>query len=399
MRGNFFSFAVLSLLFFQMMAVAQPSVRLKDSDQLALNELSDKTSAAREDFKLEYYFELLDSKTPLDLELNPEVKRYIDLFLGNRRRDLELSLQRSQLYFPIIEQMLDKYDLPIELKYLAVIESGLNPLARSSSGAVGLWQILYTTCSLFDLNVDSYIDERCDPYKSTEAACKYLRYLYRTYHDWNLVMASYNGGPGEVRKAIERSGGKTDYWEIRPYLSYQSKNYVPAFMAIAYLMNYYEIYGVKAPKARIIYEYTDTLMLSYAVSFSQITANIDISLAELEFLNPSYRKDYIPDRETPCILVLPKDLIIEYIRNESKIISSRVDEPDYNQLVATAGATDNRSKIIHTVKQGEFCHKIAMNYDCTIENIKAWNKLSTTNLYPGQTLDIWVNSKKEIPSW
>ena len=150
----------------------------------------------------------------------------------------------SQLYFPIFDEALDRYSLPQELKYLTIVESGLNPLAVSKSGAVGLWQFLLNTSRLFDLEVTSYIDERRDPYKSTEAACRYLNYLNNTFHDWHLVLSSYNGGPGEVRKAIERSKGETDYWKLRPYLSEQAKNYVPAFIAAVYLMNFYKEHGI-----------------------------------------------------------------------------------------------------------------------------------------------------------
>jgi membrane-bound lytic murein transglycosylase D len=344
---------------------------------------------------IENYFRILDRNSPLDIQLNDEVRQQIDHYLKYHRTDLELSLQRSRLYFPLIEQMLDKYDLPLELKYLTVIESCLNPLAKSPSGAVGLWQFLYTTCSLFDLQVDSYIDERRDPYKSTEAACKYLTYLYRTYQDWNLVMAGFNGGPGEVRKAFERSGGKTDYWEIRPYLSEQSKNYVPAFMAVIYLMSYPQLYGLKSLSPEIRFEDTDTLMISYAISFQQITASINITSADLEYLNPLYKRRFIPDRTTPCTLVLPKELVLVYLDNEKKIVSTNFPEADYRMLLTNAGSTDNLVRVVHTVKRGEYCHKIALNYNCTIENIKAWNNLTTMDIYPGQTLNIWVKNQVE----
>lgn len=340
---------------------------------------------------LEACFKHLDQKTPIEVTLNDEVLTKIDFFLSQRRGDIELALQRAEVYFPLIEEMLDKYDLPLELKYLAVIESGLNPLARSSSGAVGIWQFLYNTCSLFDLQVDSYIDERKDPYKATEAACKYLSYLYLTYHDWNLVMASYNGGPGEVRKAIERSGGKTNYWEIRPYLSAQAKAYVPAFIAMMYLMTYPENHGLHKRPADLGYRMTDTLRISYAVSFQQISSVIGLPVSQLAEMNPMYSKLYIPRREQACILILPRELIPVYLRNEKKILTTSVPRTDYNTLLSEAGSTLNRNRVVHVVQRGEFCHKIAINYNCTIENIKAWNNLNSTTLYPGQTLNIWVH--------
>jgi membrane-bound lytic murein transglycosylase D len=332
----------------------------------------------------------LNRETPIEIEYNDDVKAYIDLFLGKRRSDVDLFLERSAYYFPIIEEALDRYNLPLELKYIAVIESGLNPLACSKSGAIGLWQFLYNTCSLFDLKVDSYIDERRDVYKSTDAACRYLQYLYLTFRDWNLVMAGYNGGPGEVRKAIERSGGKTNYWEIRPYLSNQAKNYVPAFIAIGYLMNNYAMYDFNyKPDDHLLK--TDTLHISYAVSFDQISSVIDISVKELEKLNPAYKRHHIPQLNTPCLLVLPEDRITEYLQAEKKVLEVKLPVESYKTLLANAGDMSDRTKILHVVQPGEYYHKIALRYNCTIENIKAWNGLSSMVIHPGQILEIWIN--------
>ncbi len=353
-------------------------------------------SGSSRSFAYEYYIELLDQQTPIDLEFNKEVKEYIDLFLTKRQSDLELSLQRAQFYFPIIEEMLDKYDLPLELKYIAVVESGLNPFAKSTSGAVGLWQFLYNTCSLFELKVDSYIDERRDPYKSTDAACRYLQYLYSTFNDWNLVMASYNGGPRDVRNAIQRSGGKTDYWELRPYLSEQAQNYVPAFIAMNYLMKYHQLHGIKAEKPEYPYQETDTLQIHYAISFGQISSILNVPVTELEKLNPIYRKKYIPDIQEPCILVLPRNLISKFLKYESQIIGYSIPETNYNTLLAHAGSTENRTNITHIVRPGEYFHKIALNYNCTVENIKAWNSLGDSPLYPGQSIEIWIEKKENL---
>jgi len=339
--------------------------------------------------------ETLNKKTPVDLEFNKEVEKAIDYYLAKRRIDIELYIQRSSYYFPIIEQLLDKYDLPLELKYLAVIESGLNPLARSSSGAAGLWQFLFSTCSLFDLRVNSYIDERMDVFKSTEAACRYLQYLYRTYNDWDLVMASYNSGPGEVRKAIERSGGKTDYWEIRSFLPEQARSYIPTFIAINYLMNYYDLYSIVPDKSKYGWSEVDTLQINYAVTFDQISSVLHISVSEIEWLNPVYRRRVIPDLAEPCILILPRYLAPEYIRNEYKIISATIPHIDYNMLLTHAGSTAERVMITHTVERGEYFHKIALHYNCTIENIRAWNNLNTLDAYPGQVLKIWIPCSNE----
>ena len=332
----------------------------------------------------------LNRETPIDLQYNSEVRTYIELFLGKRRSDMELSLTRAQYYFPIFEEVLDRYNLPLELKYIAVIESGLNPFACSKSGAVGLWQFLYNTCSLFDLKVDSYIDERRDVYKSTEAACRYLQYLYLTFRDWNLVLAGYVGGPGEVRKAIERSGGKTDYWEIRPYLAPQVKNYIPAFIAVDYLMNNYAMHGINLKPGEYPVK-TDTLHITYAVYFEQITKVLDISIGELVKLNPVYRRHYIPQLQEPSVLVLPEPLITKYLREEKFIREVKIPEDNYSSLLARAGDVSDKIKIFHTVQPGEYFHKIALRYNCTIENIKAWNGLSSMVIHPGQVLEIWVD--------
>lgn len=339
----------------------------------------------------EYNIGELNKCTPLDLVYNEEVKNSISLFLGNRRGDIERAINRSGYYFPIIEEALDRHNLPLELKYIAVIESGLNPFARSSSGAVGLWQFLYSTCSLFDLTVDSYIDERQDPYISTESACKYLRYLYDTYHDWNLVMASYVGGPGEVRKAIARSGGSVDYWKLRPYLSEQTKKYIPSIIAIAYLMEYADAFELVTKTEKLSNLKTDSIHIQYGVSFQQISSLIDISQEELKQLNPIYRQMYIPDREKACVLILPDYLIEEYLKNEKRIISYVPVRTDYHYLIASAGNTENKTRLIHTVSRGEYFHKIALHYNCTLENLLAWNHLNDLNLHPGQQLEIWVD--------
>ena len=341
-------------------------------------------------FRMEYGIGLLDKSTPVDLQFNPEVERTINYFLAKRKTDISLYLQRASYYFPLIEELLDKYDLPLELKYIAVVESGLNPLAKSKSGAVGLWQFLYSTCSLFDLKVDSYIDERMDIFKSTEAACKYIQYLYRTYNDWDLVIAGYCGGPGDIRKAIERSGGKTDYWEIRPFLSEQARNYVPTFIAVNYLMNYYKEYDIVSGNKNYTWRDIDTVQINYSVSFQQITSVIGIPLSEIEWLNPVYRKGIIPDLPEPCSLILPNDFLLEYIRNENRIMATLVPDMNYREIIAHAGSTDNCIMVTHTVRKGEYLHKIAINYNCTIENIKVWNNLTDLNTYPGQSLKIWI---------
>jgi membrane-bound lytic murein transglycosylase D len=269
----------------------------------------------------------------------------------------------------------------------------LNPLAVSKSGAVGLWQFLINTSRLFDMKVTSYIDERRDPYKSTEAACKYLKYLNNTFHDWHLVFSSYNGGPGEVRKAIERCNGETNYWKLRPYLSEQAQNYVPAFIAAIYIMNFYHEHGIVPVKPSYDYSGLDTLHIRYPVSFEQISVIIGLPIEQIRLLNPVYRSDFIPGQQPWSVLVLPADKVTVYFKHEISILGYSTTPADYNLMVRDAASTEGRTKIIHEVKAGEFTHRIAMNYNCTLENIKAWNNLPGYEVKTGQKLVIWVLNK------
>jgi membrane-bound lytic murein transglycosylase D len=246
---------------------------------------------------------------------------------------------------------------------------------------------------LFDLEITSLVDERCDPYKSTEAAGKYLAYLYTTFHDWQLVLSSYNGGPGEVRKAIERCHGETDYWKLRPYLSDQAKNYVPAFVAAVYMLNFYKEHGIEPIKPDYDYFHTDTLHIRYAVSFSQVASGTGLDINQLRVLNPVYKRDYIPARNTWSLLVLPSDKTANYLKNEVNILGLIAPPVDYNQLVAEAGNTAGKTRIIHVVQAGEFTHKIAMTYGVTLENIRAWNHLSGNEVSVGQKLVIWIEGE------
>ncbi len=345
------------------------------------------------DMLYEYRIAQLNRLSPVPLDYNPEVRKYIDLFLGERKGEMAVVIGRSQYYFPLFDAILDRYKLPYELKYLTIVESGLNPLAVSRSGAVGLWQFLLNTGRLFDLQITSYIDERRDPYKSTEAACRYLNYLYTTFHDWQLVLSSYNGGPGEVRKAIERYKGETGYWKLRPILSEQAQNYVPAFIAAFYVMHFYKEHGIVPVVPEYDFQKTDTLHISYSVGFDQIAAMTGVPVEHIRMLNPVYRTDFIPDSDPWSLLVLPADKISLYLQQEIQILGYSSAPLDYNTMVKNAGSTEGRRKIIHEVQPGEFTHRIAMKYNCTLENIKAWNHLTDYNVKAGQKLVIWVQAE------
>jgi membrane-bound lytic murein transglycosylase D len=356
-----------------------------------MNSFTQEFHTSYPDLFFEYRIAELNINTPVELDYNEAVRYYIDLYTVHRREEFARIIGLSELYFPFFDEMLAKYNLPLELKYLTIVESGLNPLAVSKSGAVGLWQFLLNTGRLFDLEINSYIDERRDPFRSTEAACRYLTYLYNTFNDWQLVLSSYNGGPGDVRKAIERSNGAVNYWEIRPYLSEQAQNYVPAFMAVTYLMNYYREHQITPIPPPYHYRDLDTLRISYYLTFSQISGMLDIPVEQLRFLNPVYKMDVVPEMSEPAILVLPRDKISLFIQNESKILGEVPEEDNYHTMMGNAHSTDNKIQIIHVVEKGEFFHKIALKYNCTLENIKTWNNLTDNTLSPGQKLVIWIN--------
>ncbi|TLX75281.1 LysM peptidoglycan-binding domain-containing protein [Labilibacter sediminis] len=332
--------------------------------------------------------EALNYQTPIQLDYNKSVQAYIDVYTVKKREHLANIISRSKLYFPLFEEYLDKYDLPLELKYLAVIESALDPRAKSPSGAMGLWQFLYHSGTMFDLKVSTYVDERSDPVLSTEAACKYLEYLYRIFDDWQLALAAYNGGAGVIKKAIERSGGITDYWQLRPYLPEQVKGYVPAFIAANYSLSYFSNYDIQETPAKFRFNDVDTVFIQQSVSLKKISSIVGISMDDLTFLNPVFTKETIPVNDDPVRLFIPEKFSTNFVQNEHKL---------YNKTVTTVDKTKNlnRSKIYHTVSKGEYFHKIAIKYNCTLEEIIEWNNLTSTDIHPGQQLIIWKTDKKQ----
>jgi membrane-bound lytic murein transglycosylase D len=335
----------------------------------------------------EYRIEELSKTTPIRLDYNADVQKYIDLYLDSRADKLSKYLALKDFYFPIFEAALDRYDLPLELKYLPIVESGLDPLARSPSGAMGLWQLLYPSAKLLGLNITSYKDERCDVYLSTDAACRYLKYLYSLFNDWQLALAAYNGGPGEVRNAIARSGGKTSFWDLQPYLSEQTRWYVPAFIAIVYLMNNAAAHGIEP--ASWSFPAIDTLRITHAAEFAKIAEKTHIPLQQLRELNPTYRKDFVPASDTPQILVLPSDKILTFLKYEYQIYALS-DTSAYFRHLQSGADTSGKVLLYYTVKPGDFLHKIALENGCSPESIKSWNQLTGDQLKAGQRLKIWV---------
>ena len=344
------------------------------------------------DLVYEYRITALNHLTPIELEYNDHVRRFIDVYTVEQREHLAEIAGRSKRYFPIIEEELDKYNLPLELKYLAIVESALDPFAVSKSGAMGLWQFKLNTSRMFDLTVNSYIDERRDPYLSTEAACKYLKYLYRLYNDWQLALAAYNGGPGVIRKAIARSGGEKSFWELYPYLPAQTKSYVPAFIAVNYAMNHLDKHQIIPKPNPYPYAETDTLHIHYALSFENITDHTGVPIDTLKILNPVYRKDYIPNMNQKTSLILPKNKVSSFLQNEHKLYSAKQIPGTQNIHIRSSAERRIKKKMLtHVVEKGEYFHKIAMKYQCTIEEIRKWNNLTNDKLHAGQKLNIWVD--------
>ncbi len=335
----------------------------------------------------------LNRQTPMSLVYNESVQAYIDVYTVKRPAHLASILSRSELYFPLFEEYLDRFNLPLELKYLAVIESALDPRATSKSGAKGLWQFLFQASRLFNLKVDSYVDERCDPVKSTEAACRYLKYLYDNLNDWNLVLAAYNGGIAQVQSAIEKSGGSRDFWEIREHLSAETQGYVPAFIAANYVMNDFVYYNITKEKPNFSFDEVGFVFVDKSISFKQLSSFLEISEDIIEELNPLYTKKFIPIYTEPVQIMIPRDKVLYYLKNKELLqeeLSPPVSHLPY-------GYNEGYIKKIHKVQAGEFFHKIAMQYEVRIEDVQIWNNLKTRNLNAGQALVIWTKPKMPTP--
>lgn len=334
----------------------------------------------------------LDELTTIKLEYNETVQKYIDAYGLRNRPKMQLILSRSVYYFPIFEEYLSKYGLPLELKYLACVESSLDPNAISKSGAVGLWQFIKNTADVMNLKTTTYIDERRDVRKSTEAACKYLKYLYETFSDWQLALAAYNGGPGTVRKAIERSGGKTNHWDLLPFFTEQMKNYVGAFIAMNYLLEYNAEHNLY-PKTDF-YEYlkTDTIMVRGPLHLSNVAKALNTDYDMLKALNPVYTHAYIPKDENYHCLTLPFDLTSVFFEKQNELYNIPKEVND--SIIAsetTEPLIEYTNVITHTVKAGDNLFRIAMNYNCSVADIKKWNNMPENHvIHVGDEIKIYT---------
>ncbi|MCG9791993.1 LysM peptidoglycan-binding domain-containing protein [Flavobacterium algicola] len=349
--------------------------------------------------------EAMNAKSPFRIQYNENLENVIKSFLKYRRKSYERLMAVSEYYFPMFEEVFAKENIPLEIKYLAIVESALNPKAVSKMGATGLWQFMYQTGKQYDLKIDSYMDERSDPLKSTQATAEYMKGMYAIFGDWELVLASYNSGPGNVTKAIRRSGGKQNFWDIRNYLPKETQGYVPAFLATMYIYEYHKEHGIKPNRALLKQFATDTVMVKKQMTFKQISDLLEVPIAQLELLNPAYKLNTIPVySDAAHYLKLPKDKIAIFASNEEKIYAYVQREAEYKNgdyqnpraiaLKSVLGSDTLKLNPNNTqnyiVKQGDNLNAIASKHNVSVEAIMKWNNLSNTNIAYGDNLKIGV---------
>ena len=355
----------------------------------------------------------LNSSSPFEYVYNEDVKGFIDLYAIKKKNMTGRLIGLSEYYFPLFEEYLSKYKIPMELKYLAIVESALNPVAKSRAGANGLWQFIYTTGKRYDLKVTSYTDDRFDPIKSTDAACRHFIDLYAIYKDWALVLAAYNSGPGNVNKAIRKSNGETNFWKIKKYLPKETRGYVPAFIAVTYVMNYATEHNIFPVAPDFMSFEVDTVMVKQKLTFDQISEALNIPKEKIEYLNPCYKMGIIPaSSEEPYTLSLPQKYIGDFITNETAIYSYKtlamieeekamtekekeikkkdsllaLQQKKANYSTTNKETTSSTTATKYTVKAGDGLGAIASRNNCTIAQIQKWNNLKNTTIYPGQKL-------------
>lgn len=349
-----------------------------------------------------YIARLAAISSPMQFTFNSQVKSYIRLYTQRRRDQVENMLGLSHYYFPIFEEVLDAAGLPHELKYLPVIESALNPRALSRAGASGIWQFMYHTGKRYGLEVDSYVDERRDPVQASRAAAAFLSDLYEIYGDWQLVIAAYNCGPGNVNKAIRRSGGKRDFWEIYYRLPRETRGYVPAFIAATYAFTYAREHGLHARPVNLPVA-TDTIMVHQPLHFEQVAEVLKLPLEHLRELNPQYRRDLVPAKKRPYPLRLSFEQSTAFAGLEDSIYAHRRLQffPD-NQLAAPAAASSHpvvapsgTAAIHYTVKSGDVVGLIAEWFNVRASDLRYWNNINRNIIRVGQKLVVYVPQAQE----
>ena len=331
----------------------------------------------------------------VELPYNQVVKSFILRYVQRGQKQVARMKRMSEYYFPIFEEALDRYGLPYELELMPVIESALNPQAHSHMGAAGLWQFMPATGKRYGLEINSLVDERMDPIKSTDAACRFLKAMYNVFQDWNLVIAAYNCGSGNVSKAIHRAGGKRDFWSIYPYLPRETRSYLPIFIAANYAMNYSDLHGIcPAPLEKIML--TDTIMTNRRMHLEQVSAKLDIPMEELRRLNPQYVRDILPGGNRYA-LCLPSEKVGLFIEQQDSIcahkadqlINSRRAEIDMAKVTEISGAYRVNGVTYYTIKNGDTLGGIAKKFRCSVKQLKAWNGLKDDNIRAGRKLKIY----------
>lgn len=337
--------------------------------------------------------------TVIPMTFNQEVRSHIRMYLNRMRNRLDVMLTLSEYYNTLFEESLARYDVPEELKYLTIVESAMNPMATSRVGAAGLWQFMYTTGKNYGLEVNSVIDERRDAYKSSDAAAHYLHDLHNVFGDWHLAIAAYNCGPGNVNKAIARSGGKHNFWQIYPYLPRETRGYVPAFIAATYIMHFYPEHGLH-PKRVTIPLRTDTVMVERNMTFANIQKYIGIDIEELRALNPQYRADYIPGQNGSYPLCLPTNKMNDLIQHAEEIFRDSEDSlsaapvavasAEERHVVNKKSASSRRGggSAYHKVRRGETLSSIAAKHGTTVSKLKKLNRLRSDRIRYGQRLKV-----------
>ena len=335
----------------------------------------------------------LNQLTPLELTYNQTVLKFIKFYIKQRKSQVAKLLALSDYYFPIFEEYLDKYSMPLELKYIPIIESSLRVDAKSPAGAVGIWQFMYYTAKEYNLRINSYLDERRDVYKSTEAACQYLNKAFNIFDNWELAVASYNCGRGNVTKALRRSGGELNYWKIRPFLPRETRNYIPALISVIYVMNYASEHGIKADTTYTIDTHTiDTIQLKKPIKISHLAEVLQIEQSLIEELNPVYKNKLVPYRSGEKFhVVLPHYKWGVFLNNEDSIYSllNKMEEDENLEYPLFSDI----EKIKYVVKSGDYLGRIARKYKCKVSDIMTWNDLSSSKIRVGQKIYIYRTIK------
>ncbi len=389
---HFLSICIVATIVLLSGTLKSQSLAFEDNDTLFIPPLTYEHIPDVDYETMEKRLKDLDSRIPMNF--NMRVKSFIDYFTLKDREYTKMVMRRSRMYFPVFEQYLKKYDMPEELKYLAIVESGLTATARSRAAAVGLWQFIYYTGKMYDLNSDWFVDDRMDPEKSTDAACRYIKSLYDTFDDWELALAAYNCGPGNVRRAIRRSGYKKKFWDIYQYLPRETRGYVPQFVAVTYAFEYADEHNLVLEDEEYDYpiEY-DTIMVKSAVKLSTIADLLNVCHDDMEIINTAIKNQTLPESKKYYTINIPSDTYEYFTQNRSFILDSaaKTGKKELELLAKKTGSTYGRDKIVHRVRSGDVLGRIAQRYHVRVTDIKRWNNLHSNTIRVGQKLNIWTN--------